>query len=268
MELIEENEDVGARGFTSRVFNRTYSIPILDHQGNFTGQYRYEIRKLVDKSNGLCYDSSLNQEGDPDPACLEPTNSNFTNDPEGGWKIDTGPARVKIAQYSNASPLVSYNIPFRVQNASGGDEKRTFSLDIQGGALFWYDVSTKQTALIEYPAAVSGSADGNRVIFEDAFACGDLELVYDKGSFHQNVVIKNAGALPSPELSGINSANAELRVITEIEDKSTTQSAIDAYLDDGRGELIVALGEDISKSWDRLSIMYCSEKKTTILAKA
>ena len=128
VELIEDKEDVGARGFTSRVFNRTYSIPLLDDQENFTGEYRYETRKLVEKSDGLCYDSSLNQEGTtPDPACLEPTNSNFTTDPSGGWKIETGPARVKIAPYSNAATLVSYNVPFRVQNESGEDEKRTFS---------------------------------------------------------------------------------------------------------------------------------------------
>ncbi|MBN1902020.1 hypothetical protein JW926_11920, partial [Candidatus Sumerlaeota bacterium] len=260
IELVSDSEDIAARNSTTRIYNRTYNVTIYN-QDESASDTLQETRAIVEKGDGLCYDSSLNESNATFGApSWEPTNTNFETDSSSGWKIDKGPIKVRIATYANSTPLVSLSIPFRKKNTEGEMEKAELSLQINAGYLAWHDLATSTSVAIESAQYVSGEAVGNRILFENAFSCGDLELAYEKGSFHQNVIIRNAANLPSPALSGINASHAELRVITEITDDSITTAAAQALLDDGRGALSVVEGDAISGENSELIFKTSSEK--------
>jgi hypothetical protein len=267
IELLSDAEDISARNATTRIYNRNYEIDQLDENGDPTGESYQETRTIMEKADGLCYDSSLNQSsGTPGVPVWEPTVTNFETDALSGWKIDKGPLKVRIASSADSVPLVSLSIPFRKLNSEGEIEKSQLFLRINAGYLAWYDAESTQTIMIDSPRSVSGNIEGNRIIFENAFSCGDLELVYEKGSFHQNVIIRNAGNLPAPELSGISSSNAELRVVTEIVDDSATTAGITALLDDGRGALAVIEGDKISGAASELIFKTAFDKALCVFA--
>ncbi|MCX7000063.1 MAG: hypothetical protein NT106_07195, partial [Candidatus Sumerlaeota bacterium] len=115
--LVSDVEDISARNATTRIFNRTYSVPVLDAQFQPTGETRLETRKLVEKADGLCYDAALDESQElVGPERWEPTVAQFVNDSQGGWRIGTGPAKVHIAPDANSSSLISFTIPFRISN--------------------------------------------------------------------------------------------------------------------------------------------------------
>ncbi|MCX7001518.1 MAG: right-handed parallel beta-helix repeat-containing protein, partial [Candidatus Sumerlaeota bacterium] len=228
--LVSDVEDIQSRNATTRIFNRTYSVPVLDAQFQPTGDTRLETRKLVEKADGLCYDAALDEAQElVGPERWEPTVAQFVNDSQGGWSMRTGPAKVHIAPDASSSSLISFTIPFRISNPDTSDRlnpslKRLLTITMKGGALYY--VCGEQNALLEVPRAVAGHADGNRIIFKGAFTCGDLEFVYEKGAFHQNVVIRNAAALPAPSALGLASGNTQLRIVTDIDDVSPENASV------------------------------------------
>ena len=228
--LVSDIEDISSRNSTTRIFNRTYSVPVLDAQFQPTGESQFEKRKLVEKADGLCYDAALDEAQElVGPERWEPTVAKFVNDSQGGWSMRTGPAKVRIAPDTSSSSLISFTIPFRIPNPDKIDRlhpslKRLLTIAMKGGALYY--VCGEQNALLEVPRAVAGHADGNRIIFKGAFSCGDLEFVYEKGAFHQNVVIRNAAALPAPSALGLSPGNTQLRIITDIDDISPANASV------------------------------------------
>ncbi len=232
--LLSESEDIPARNVTTRVFQRTYEIPILSPDGTPTGRTVEDKRLLVEKADGLCYDAALNTESDfPGDPQWEPADTTFVPDKIGGWTVRTGVARVRIAPQADARPLVQYEVPWRAPNPDPEDEKRPFvrrrvSLNMSGGALEWFDPQSGRSAPLEAPRPVPGRAEGNRVLFENAYSFGHLEFVYEKGVFHQNVIITNPPALNAPGSLGLDPAHSELRVVTDMADATDAAAKVSA----------------------------------------
>ncbi|MBN1900978.1 hypothetical protein JW926_06585, partial [Candidatus Sumerlaeota bacterium] len=261
IELLSDSEDISARNATTRIYNRTYEITRLDENGVPTGESFQQTRKIIEKADGLCYDASLNASAELSSSPVwEPGVTNFVLQPSGGWKIDTGIARVHIAPYADSIPLVSYSIPFRTKNSEKQFVKKALSLNMNSGALAWHDASTQISRIFSSPQHVPGKASGNRILFENAFSCGDLELVYEKGAFHQNVIVKNPALLPSPSRYDIDAGVAELRVVTDIDDVSESSAEVAALLDEGDGALCVVEGSRISGEDSELIFKSSSEE--------
>jgi len=244
--LVSDVEDISARNATTRSFTRTYSVPVLDAQFQPTGESRLEMRKLVEKADGVCYDAALDEAKDlVGTERWEPTVTKFVPDQNGGWNMNSGTAKVHIAPYANSSPLVTFTIPFRIPNTDKSDRlhpslKRNLTLAMKGGAIYY--VCGEQSALLEVPRAVEGCVSGNRIIFKGAFSCGDLEFVCEKGAFHQNVVIRNSAALPAPSALWFASKDTQLRIITDIEDISPENASVTSQIKgDNYGDVSTAV---------------------------
>jgi hypothetical protein len=125
----------------------------------------------------------------------------------GGAEAVDGSHKVKIAANLNSTNAVQFTTPDGKQLRS-----RIFGLA-------YYDSSSGQVVLIGRTRDSIGELfPPDRVLFPRAFdgADADIEYVYSKAGFSQNVVIRSQ--LPAPEKWNLNSATTKLQAITEFFD--------------------------------------------------
>jgi hypothetical protein len=205
--LIETDEVVSERGPETRMWENVYEEPILDADGQPTGETEERRSRYIELATGLCYDARPWEEiaagGEP---VWQPTVCEWTASGSLGFSYElmTGPLRVRLSDDLSGSGHVQVQADAEVLN-----------LGVLGLAV--YDTATGQFEITETPRSVQPVIDGNRVIYPGAFSCGDIEYVYERGGFHQNLIIRQREALPILSSLGMNESSTLIGIASNID---------------------------------------------------
>jgi hypothetical protein len=208
--LVATEEELGQRNESTRVFLRHYEQPILDEQGKPTGEVYDFTRKLVEKADCLQYDAqdySRNPEG---PPIWEPTVCDFQTATAAdiAYEVKTGKAKVSFSRSLSDKWPITYRI---------SDRNAIYELGLGIHSLAYYDESTGEVRPIEAVQNVSAVAEGNRLLYSGAFSMGDLEYIYERSTFKQNLVVRNLGALIDPVSLGMNAKTTYVGIVSTLD---------------------------------------------------
>jgi hypothetical protein len=127
-----------------------------------------------------------------------------TEDPYFPYQADEGPYKVKFGVSIDQTTPIEYSI--------GND---TIRLGLK--YLAYYDKKNGNLKPFKTLNHVNPVVEGNKVIYKNAFTGIDVEYVYQKGVFQQNIIINSKSNLESPISYGISTDNAYLVAVTELD---------------------------------------------------
>jgi len=178
--LVATEEELSQRNESTRVFLRHYEQPILDDEGKLTGEVHEFTRKLIEKADCLHYDVqdyTLHPKGPPvwEHAVCEFQTATAANI---AYEVKTGKAKVRFGSSLNDKWPITYRI---------SERGATYELGLGIQALAYYDASTGEVRPIEAVKNVKPVAKGNHLLYSGAFSIGDLEYIYERSTFKQNM---------------------------------------------------------------------------------
>jgi hypothetical protein len=208
--LIATEEELGQRNESTRVFLRHYEQPILDEEGKPTGEVHEFTRKVAEKADCLNYDIQDYSRNPKGPPIWEPAVCDFqtTTARDVAYEVKTGKARV----YFSRSLTDKWPITYRIS-----ERGTSYELGLGIYALAYYDASTGEVRPIEAVQNVKPVANGNHLLYGGAFTVGDLEYIYDRSTFEQNLIIRNLGALVDPSTLGMNPESTYVGIISTLD---------------------------------------------------
>jgi hypothetical protein len=251
--LVATAEDLRQRNESTRVFLRHYERPILDEEGNPTGEVHEFTRKLVEKADCLNYDVQDYSRNPNGPPIWEPTVCDFqaSGAPDITFEVKTGKAKVSFSRSLTDKWPITYRI---------SDRDATHELGLGIHALAYYDASTGELRPIEAVQNVKPVANGNHLRYSGAFTIGDLEYIYDRSTFEQNLIIRNLGALVDPSTLGMNPESTYVGIISTLNLPRLSLSPV--VLD--QNDVQHALASGISG--DQLTLAFKGEKGTNLFS--
>lgn len=187
--LVGTDEVVSGRNATTRVWENIYEEPVLDADGEPTGETEERRARYIEMADGLCYDDRTWAEIDEGGASdWQPTVTDWvtTDDPNRPYEVTSGPLHVSLSS--------DITLPSHVRVQADGE---TLTLGVAGVAL--QDRSTGEIFIFDEPSRVTPEVDGNRILFPGVFTCGDVEYVYERGGFKQNLIIRSLDSIPTAE---------------------------------------------------------------------
>ncbi len=208
--LVASEEELGQRNESTRVFLRHYEQPILDEEGKPTGEVHEFTRKLVEKADCLHYDVqdyTLHPDG---PPIWKPSVCDFQTATAAdiAYEVKTGKAKVSFSR----SLADKWPITYRIS-----ERGTIYELGLGIHALAYYDASTGEVRPIEAVQNVKPVAKGNHLLYSGAFSIGDLEYVYDRSTFEQNLIVRNLGALVDPATFGMDPKTTYVGIISTLD---------------------------------------------------
>ncbi len=208
--LIATEEELGQRNESTRVYLHHYDQPILDEEGKATGEVREISRKVVEKADCLNYDIqdyTLRPKGAP---IWEPAECDFQSGTAAdiSYEVTKGKAKVRFSSSLNDKWPITYRI---------SERGAIYELGLGIYALAYYDASTGEVRPIEAVKNVKPVADGNHLLYSGAFSVGDLEYIYERSTFEQNLIVRNLGAVIDPTTMGMNPQSTYVGIISTLD---------------------------------------------------
>jgi len=194
----QENESL--RDSQTRVWKST---KVQEVKNPFTGEISVNTvtHQYYEKADGLNYNAGTKDK----PKWLPSVETiNPTDDPYFPYQANQGPYQVRFGASINQTTPIEYTV---------GEETLRLGLKYMA----YYDKKKGTLKPFKTLNHVNPVVDGNKVIYRDAFSGIDVEYVYQKGVFQQNIKINSKGILGNPETYGISTDNAYLVAVTEID---------------------------------------------------
>jgi len=179
------------------------SFKVQEEKNPFTGEVSIitVAHQFYEKADGLNYNIGTPQK----PQWLPSVERiKATEDPYFPYQADEGPYKVKFGVSIDQTTPIEYSI--------GND---TIRLGLK--YLAYYDKKNGNLKPFKTLNHVNPVVEGNKVIYKNAFTGIDVEYVYQKGVFQQNIIINSKGNLESPAFYGISTDNAYLVAVTELD---------------------------------------------------
>jgi hypothetical protein len=169
----------------------------------FTGEISINIvsHQYYEKADGLNYNIGTLKKPQWVPSVER---IKATENPYFPYQADEGPYKVKFGVSIDQATPIEYSI--------GND---TIRLGLK--YLAYYDKKNGTLKPFKTLNHVNPVVEGNKVIYKNAFTGIDVEYVYQKGVFQQNIIINSKGNLESPISYGISTDNAYLVAVTELD---------------------------------------------------
>ncbi|NUP90982.1 MAG: hypothetical protein HUU25_14375, partial [Candidatus Sumerlaeia bacterium] len=120
------------------------------------------------------------------------------------FEVATGPLHVRLG--------ADLSRPESVQVIAGATALR---LGVVGLAM--QDTATGQMRVLETPRDVEPAVEGNRVIYRGALPGGDIEYVYHRHGFEQNLILHAPQSLPAPESLGMDPATTLVGLVSRLD---------------------------------------------------
>jgi hypothetical protein len=179
------------------------SMKAQEVKNPFTGEISINTvsHQYYEKADGLNYNI-----GTPKKPQWVPSVERIkaTEDPYFPYQADEGPYKVKFGVSIDQTTPIEYSI--------GND---TIRLGLK--YLAYYDKKNGTLNPFKTLNHVNPVVEGNKVIYKNAFTGIDVEYVYQKGVFQQNIKISSKSNLGTPSSYGISTDNAYLVAVTELD---------------------------------------------------
>lgn len=196
----EWKENEAFRDGQTRVWE---SVKVQEVKNPFTGEISVNTvaHQYYEKADGLNYNAGTKDKPKwlPSVETISPT-----DDPYFPYQANQGPYQVRFGASINQTTPIEYTVG-----------KETLRLGLK--YLAYYDKKKGTLKPFKTLNHVNPVMDGNKVIYRDAFSGIDVEYVYQKGVFQQNIKINSKGILGNPETYGISTDDAYLVAVTEID---------------------------------------------------
>jgi len=196
----EWKENEAFRDGQTRVWE---SVKVQEVKNPFTGEISVNTvtHQYYEKADGLNYNAGTKDKPKwlPSVETISPT-----DDPYFPYQANQGPYQVRFGASINQTTPIEYTVG-----------KETLRLGLKYMA--YYDKKKGTLKPFKTLNHVNPVVDGNKVIYRDAFSGIDVEYVYQKGVFQQNIKINSKGILGNPETYGISTDDAYLVAVTEID---------------------------------------------------
>ncbi|MCD6386392.1 hypothetical protein J7M23_11520, partial [Candidatus Sumerlaeota bacterium] len=219
--LISSEEDLSQRNQTTRVIINHYEQDILDTAGNPTGEKVSYDRKIIIKADGLCYDAqdyTANPKASP---LWEPAVPEFTPADPGKSGIAFTALRGVIQVSISTDIAQSYPLECGFKHRN-----KAYTLKMGIAGLGYYDSESGKVVVVKEPESVPAEqTESNRLLYRGIFGdIADVEYVYERGRFKQNLIINSLAGLPGPAYFGLNPESTYLVIISRL--KSASDSAL------------------------------------------
>ena len=200
-EGIAPVEITSLRNANTRVWQNTRIEPEIDLvTGIPTQSQRTTVRYIYEKADGLNYNASTVKRPD-----WRPTVETFQSvqDANYPYQVNQGLYQIKF----NTGVSASYPITYQING-------KTMQLGLR--ELAFYNPKTQTLTPLQSFQRSAPTVTGNKIRYSNAFSGIDVEYVYTKNSFQQNLIAQSLEAIPNPIQYGISSTDAYLVSVTEI----------------------------------------------------
>ncbi|MCD6384471.1 hypothetical protein J7M23_01715, partial [Candidatus Sumerlaeota bacterium] len=219
--LVSSEEDLSRRNQTTRVIINHYEQDVLDSAGNPTGEKVSYDRKIIIKADGLCYDAqdyTANPKASP---LWEPAVPEFTPADPGKSGIAFTALRGVIQVSISTDIARSYPLECGFKHRN-----KAYTLEMGIAGLGYYDSESGKVVVVKEPESVPAEqTESNRLLYRGIFGeIADVEYVYERGRFKQNLIINSLAGLPGPAYFGLNPESTYLVIISRL--KSASDSAL------------------------------------------
>ena len=194
-------EITSLRNANTRVWQNTRIEPEIDLiTGIPTQSQRTTVRYVYEKADGLNYNASTVKRPD-----WRPTNEAFqaVQDSNYPYQVNQGPYQIKF----NTGVSASYPITYQING-------ETMQLGLR--ELAFYNPKTQTLTPLQSFQRSAPTVTGNKIRYSNAFSGIDVEYVYTKNRFQQNLIAQSFEAIPNPIQYGLSSTDAYLVSVTEI----------------------------------------------------
>ena len=194
-------EVTSLRNANTRVWQNTRIEPEIDLvTGIPTQSQRTTVRYIYEKGDGLNYNASTGKRPD-----WRPTNEAFqaVQDANFPYQVNQGPYQIKF----NTGISASYPITYQING-------ETMQLGLR--ELAFYNPKTQTLTPLQSFQRSAPTVTGNKIRYSNAFSGIDVEYVYTKNRFQQNLIAQSLEAIPNPIQYGLSSSDAYLVSVTEI----------------------------------------------------
>ena len=191
--FLRTDENVEARGPNTRVWYNVYRLEDPNSPLDPDDPSLIIRRRILQKGTNINYVSGYDEAGKP---VYSPVVTEFA---QGGgdfrWKVETGAAKVHIRNTPSGREWIRYEYAGEV-------------MEIGIPSLAIFDPESDTYELLESPDLSSVTCNGNTIRITDAFTDMDLELVYNPGEFHVNLIVKAGVTLPSSKTQDVDEENS------------------------------------------------------------
>lgn len=231
--LISSKEDLSQRNQTTQVIINHYEQDVLDSAGNPTGEKVSYDRKIIIKADGLCYDAQDYRANPKASPLWQPSVPEFTR-AEGKTNVAYEALKGVIQVSVGTDITESYPLKCRFRH-----REREYTLQLGIAGLGYYDSESRKLVVVRKPGSVPAEqTQSNRLLYRGIFGdVADVEYVYERGRFKQNLIINNLAGLPEPASFGLNPESTYLVLISRFDSASDSALIESKPLKAGYSEL-------------------------------